>query len=379
VTGPQNLQLASCQVDLARRLVDRDGEELRLSTREAELLSYLAARAGQDIPRDDLYRDVWGYAKGTRSRTLDNTIARLRRKIEGRPKRPQHLLTLAGIGYRLELAAEGELLPSREPAGLIGREHELSELAALLGRGVRLVSLIGPPGIGKTALAQHLATLHPGLHPLDEASAEEVGGARIARPDSTLVVTGRRPLRLQGERRFLVPPLPAEAALSLLVGALDAPPPSPKQRQRLGQAVASLEGNPQLIVELARTLAARTESGRWSASLRFVQLPQWLETHILSWKGTFRASLEDDWAELRPAAQALLRWAAEAEGGFSLDDLSEATASGLDPHESVDLLQDLCEGSALVGEAGGRFRVPLPMRTYVLARKAETAAETTRS
>ncbi|HCP46684.1 MAG TPA: hypothetical protein DIU15_11610 [Deltaproteobacteria bacterium] len=375
VVNPK-LQLSCCLVDLTRRQVRRGDNVLTLSTKEAELLAYLASHSGQDIPREELYRQVWGYADGTRSRTLDITVARLRKKIEEEPKRPKHLLTLAGIGYRFELSPQEELRPTRASLELIGRRNEVSELLALLQKRSQLVTLLGPPGIGKRALARHAARLHPGLRTLDHPSPVEVTTAREAHPNSPLLVTQRRVLRLQGEHRFPVPPVHTEDAARLLARAVGTANPSPAEHQQLRQAAESMEGNPQLIVELAQHLRARAESKHWTASLHFVQLPQWLETRVLSWKGSFRAALEDDWSRLEPEARALLCWAAQQPQGFRLEDLRTAKAAG---HEAVDLLQDLTESSAVLVEPSGSFLVPLPMRIYALARKADSAMDTTRS
>jgi len=94
------LVLSACRVDLSRQLVLQDGEELPLTTRESELLSYLAARPGQAVERDTLLRAVWGYAPGAVTRTIDNTVLRLRAKIEADPARPRHVITVHGVGYR---------------------------------------------------------------------------------------------------------------------------------------------------------------------------------------------------------------------------------------------------------------------------------------
>jgi DNA-binding response OmpR family regulator len=51
--------------------------------------------------REEILRTVWGYQESTLTRTVDNFIARLRRKIESDPRHPQHILTAHGGGYYL--------------------------------------------------------------------------------------------------------------------------------------------------------------------------------------------------------------------------------------------------------------------------------------
>ncbi len=71
-----------------------------LPTKELELLRYLIARPDQAVSREDLYRDVWGYAPGVQSRTLDVHVRRLRVHLEVDPARPDRLRTEPGVGYR---------------------------------------------------------------------------------------------------------------------------------------------------------------------------------------------------------------------------------------------------------------------------------------
>ena len=69
---------------------------------ETDLLRYLIARRGQALERDQILRDLWGVASRRDTRTLDNHVARLRKKIEEDPARPRVLVTVHGTGYRLE-------------------------------------------------------------------------------------------------------------------------------------------------------------------------------------------------------------------------------------------------------------------------------------
>jgi two-component system phosphate regulon response regulator OmpR len=76
----------------------RKGEDVvRLTEREREILSILARRAGENVPRDDLA----GRDSTANERTIDVQINRLRRKIEDDAANPVHLQTVRGVGYRL--------------------------------------------------------------------------------------------------------------------------------------------------------------------------------------------------------------------------------------------------------------------------------------
>lgn len=90
-------------LDVANLSGDRDGEALRFTRREMEVLSYLYANHHRPVSREELLSGVWGYAPDLdiETRTVDIHIAKLRRKIESDPKSPQHLMTVRGAGYRL--------------------------------------------------------------------------------------------------------------------------------------------------------------------------------------------------------------------------------------------------------------------------------------
>ena len=69
---------------------------------EAELLRYLIRHRGQVVSRKSILEEVWDLREDTDTRAIDNFIVRLRRYIEDDPERPQHLLTVRGVGYRFE-------------------------------------------------------------------------------------------------------------------------------------------------------------------------------------------------------------------------------------------------------------------------------------
>ena len=68
-----------------------------------ELLRYLLANAGRVLSRDRLLTDVWRQPNGPTTRTVDTHVFKLRQKLERDPERPEHLLTVRGVGYKLVL------------------------------------------------------------------------------------------------------------------------------------------------------------------------------------------------------------------------------------------------------------------------------------
>ncbi len=93
-------------VDLVRRHVTRDGQEVKLSPKEFELLRHLVAHAGKVLTHRHLLREVWGPAQSDEVQYLRVFIRGLRQKLEPDPTRPRHILTELGVGYRLQLPPE---------------------------------------------------------------------------------------------------------------------------------------------------------------------------------------------------------------------------------------------------------------------------------
>ncbi len=89
-------------VDFKRFSVTRGGTEYQLSRYEAEILRMLIDHRGEVVTRGDLLSKVWGYVHLPTTRTVDNHIARLRKKVEQSPDEPRHVITVHGIGYRFE-------------------------------------------------------------------------------------------------------------------------------------------------------------------------------------------------------------------------------------------------------------------------------------
>lgn len=85
----------------ARRLT-RDGAEVPLTRTEFDILDALVARAGSAVAREDLVQRVWGSDRGGDDHVLDVHISNLRQKIEPEPGTPRHIVTVRGVGYRLD-------------------------------------------------------------------------------------------------------------------------------------------------------------------------------------------------------------------------------------------------------------------------------------
>jgi two-component system, OmpR family, alkaline phosphatase synthesis response regulator PhoP len=87
-------------VDMRRAEVQKAGSPVDLSAREFLLLKYFVEHRGATITRDELLNEVWGYQSMPSTRTVDVHVAWLRQKIETNPRRPQHVLTIHGLGYK---------------------------------------------------------------------------------------------------------------------------------------------------------------------------------------------------------------------------------------------------------------------------------------
>ena len=89
------------EIDLARRTVLRNGEVVRLSRKEFELLRYFVSHADRLVMHEPALIEIWGPAQAKETQYLRVFVARLRQKIEIDPARPNLLVTEPGVGYRL--------------------------------------------------------------------------------------------------------------------------------------------------------------------------------------------------------------------------------------------------------------------------------------
>ena len=87
-------------VDFRKAEVTRSGARVELTAREFTLLAYFVKHQGATISRDELLNEVWGYNAMPSTGTVDVHIAILRQKLETHPRKPRHIVTIFGLGYK---------------------------------------------------------------------------------------------------------------------------------------------------------------------------------------------------------------------------------------------------------------------------------------
>ncbi len=396
------LQLTACQVDLRKERVERDGETIALSPTEAALLRYLVARPGEELTRPQLLTECWGY-RTTNSRTVDTTVKQLRKKIEQDARSPDHVLTVYGVGYRFEPLHTNA--SQAEP--LFGREELLDSIGNHLLGGTRLITLLGPGGIGKTRVAREALARSSALGwfcSLESASdanevlasvagslgvepkataviaglrsepravlvldnAEQVHRAVTeaaiawldAVPGLVIVVTSRMALGTSRETLLPVPPLDAAAGRELLRSrALDA------DDERLDDLIAAVDGSP-LLLELAShragLLGVEPLLRRLDNPLRLLadNDPARPARHR-----SLMASLDWSYEALTPSAQQAWLAASTFQTPFDLAALDSVLG-----RDALDDLQQLFDANIVSRAGGGRFVLAAALRLYAVQR-----------
>jgi two-component system KDP operon response regulator KdpE len=87
-------------IDLARHIVTRNGEEIKLTATEFKLLAYLASHADRVLTHQNILNNVWGPEYLNNVEYLRVFMSQLRKKLEVDPKLPRYLLSEPGVGYR---------------------------------------------------------------------------------------------------------------------------------------------------------------------------------------------------------------------------------------------------------------------------------------
>ena len=96
----EHLAIDGCTIDLSASTVERDGRTSALTTREVEVIRYLARHAGQVVSRGELLHHVWRVAAGNQTRAVDVAVVGLRAKLERDPASPAIIVSVRGAGYR---------------------------------------------------------------------------------------------------------------------------------------------------------------------------------------------------------------------------------------------------------------------------------------
>jgi DNA-binding response OmpR family regulator len=96
-------QFGEYELNLTAHKLFRNGGELELTAKEFAVLSYLVARRGCALARNDILNAVWGHSVIVTGRSVDRCIATLRSKLERDPHQPVFIQTIRDVGYRFEV------------------------------------------------------------------------------------------------------------------------------------------------------------------------------------------------------------------------------------------------------------------------------------
>lgn len=95
------LEFGGCRVDFnSQKATAQGGDEVQLTYKEAAMMRLFAEHEGEVIPRSTFLEEVWEQPGTLETRTVDNFVLRLRKYFEPDPKKPQHILSVRGVGYR---------------------------------------------------------------------------------------------------------------------------------------------------------------------------------------------------------------------------------------------------------------------------------------
>lgn len=100
---PPYVRLGDVLVDFRKHAVARSGHSIPITPIEFEILRTLATHRGEALRRDLILQEVWGENTDVFPRTIDTHIAHLRVKVEKDPANPDYVVSVRGVGYRLDV------------------------------------------------------------------------------------------------------------------------------------------------------------------------------------------------------------------------------------------------------------------------------------
>jgi two-component system, OmpR family, KDP operon response regulator KdpE len=98
--GPRSFESRDLEIDFLTRRVRANGNDVRLTPKEFELLRYLIAHEGKPVTHRELLQAIWGPDYGDEPEYLRVFINQVRKKIEANPGKPKHILTEPWVGYK---------------------------------------------------------------------------------------------------------------------------------------------------------------------------------------------------------------------------------------------------------------------------------------
>lgn len=161
------IRFADCELDLARFVLRRGGEDIKIEPQVFDVLAYLVAHRGIVVRKEELLDAIWGDRFVSES-ALTTRVKSVRQAVGDDGNQQAVIRTVHGKGYEFVAAVEIDHDGPDPSAGttvaslgapvqpLIGREAPLAQLAETLADH-RLVTLVGPGGVGKTSLGLELA------------------------------------------------------------------------------------------------------------------------------------------------------------------------------------------------------------------------------
>ncbi|MGE0548781.1 MAG: response regulator transcription factor [Kofleriaceae bacterium] len=100
---PIAVAFGDVEIDLVGQVALRAGRRVTLPSRSFAILKVFARRPGEVVSRDQLLDEAWGYEDYPNTRTVDNHLVKLRRALEQEPDQPRWLVTIHGVGYKLDI------------------------------------------------------------------------------------------------------------------------------------------------------------------------------------------------------------------------------------------------------------------------------------